>query len=562
MTAPKVRLNELLHQLSASDSLNKHEIERKFLLSTLPSLENAEEYEIEQHYLIIDDGREARIRHENNDFFITEKLGSGIDRIEREMRITGSDFESLLELSKVSIKKRRYKIGVQGIAAYIDVYSGKLNGLNTVEIEFPSTAESGKFPVQPWFGVEVTNASRYKNVSLATNGIPKKLRLELSDKESGLKEAKESIERILSSKDKPTIVMVAGGSASGKTTAIARGIKNMFPDSSAILSMDDYYRGTKYISEHSLNFDEPRALDLELLKVQIKELSEGRKIMAPNYSFKIGERTGYSEFSPNKLIIVEGLFALSPELEGVGDLKIFVDTGSHGRLLRKMFRDVERASWSPAYTLEYSLSTVEPMYDKYIKPTAENADILISNEYKPEIETRSLRSWEKQIKLRMMDDKDVQKNIILLGAEHIATLRQNDDYYVPKDKGFTSEDEILRVRHESDSCYLTYKGPKKDGSSERPKFEFEINGRIEKELISRLYSVYSQISKTREVYSLNGMIFTLDDVYRIDGPERKHIGKFIEIRLPKDGEESQTDKLLDALHLQSAEKINGSYYKI
>lgn len=560
MTPPQLRLNELLCQLSTSDSANKHEIERKFLLSSLPGLENAVEYKIEQHYLITEHEREVRIRHENDEFFITEKLGAGIDRIERETKITKSDFELLLGLSKANINKRRYKIDIQGITAYVDTYLDRFMGLNTMEIEFPSMDKSLELNVQPWFGTEVTNAPGYKNVNLALNGIPKKLHLEFYDKSSGLREVKGHLERMLAAAEKPVIVMVAGGSASGKTTAIAKGMREMFPDSSVVISMDDYYRGSKYILDNALNFDEPRAIDIDLLKSQLKDLSEGKHVMKPNYSFKTGEREGFSEILPGKLIIVEGLFALSSELDGAGDLKIFVDTDSHGRLLRKLFRDVERVSWSPTHTLEYSLSTVEPMYKKYIKPTEENADITIYNEYRPDIETQALRSWEKQVKFRVSEESDMQKNIILLGAEHIATLQQDDNYYVPKESEFASDDEILRVRRENNRYYMTYKGPRLNGSMERPKFEFEINCKIEHELISKLYSVSKRISKTREVYSLNGTIFTLDDVYIIGGAEKKHVGKFVEIRLPKKREDSQIEGLLTALRVQPSEKINLSYY--
>ena len=49
---------------------------------------------------------------------------------------------------------------------------GFLDGLRIAEIEFSTDVESDNFRCPEWFGEEVTEDERYKNWSLALNGIP------------------------------------------------------------------------------------------------------------------------------------------------------------------------------------------------------------------------------------------------------------------------------------------------------------------------------------------------------------------------------------------------------
>lgn len=151
-----------------------NEIERKFLVSSLPfSLKDEDCDKFVQGYLKSNE-REKRVRAVNDEkFYLTEKYGHGVKREEFEKEITREDFQNLLQdVDGELIKKRRYYLDVGAKnPAELDVYFGHLAGLKTVEVEFSSIDESNAFIVPDWFGEEVTNDKKFKNKSLAKSGF-------------------------------------------------------------------------------------------------------------------------------------------------------------------------------------------------------------------------------------------------------------------------------------------------------------------------------------------------------------------------------------------------------
>ena len=327
--------------------------------------------------------------------------------------------------------------------------------------------------------------------------------------------------------------------------------------------MDDYYRGIKFMEAEAakgnvLNWDQPEAVDVDLLLSHLQTLKRGYGIRKPKYNFKTGEVEGSEQFGPAKVIILEGLLALNDTLAPVGDIKVFVDVGFHGRILRRLFRDVKRTGQRPIDILRQCVETVEPMYEKYVQGTKANADLIILNEYDPDIEAKKCGGNEAQLKFRT---KFIGEDLIKLGAERLGMVVQRDHYYNPKDRDLRTTGEILRVREEAGLTLLTYKGPKVDSTfRERPKFEFEIDPEAKK-MFLRLYGdEVKMIVKTRQVYQLDGVVLSLDDdVNIVVGIRGRNMGKFIEIRF---GDDDSTDKVLAKLGLMLAQGIKESYYEM
>lgn len=151
------------------------EIERKYLVATLP--ENLNQYpskEIVQGYIAITpEGTEVRLRQKGKKYYQTVKSGSGKTRDEYETEITEDQLNALWPSTEGKrVEKTRYEIPLDQQTAELDVYHGDLDGLLTVEVEFRSEEESEKFEAPKWFHKEVTEDKRYKNQSLALNGIP------------------------------------------------------------------------------------------------------------------------------------------------------------------------------------------------------------------------------------------------------------------------------------------------------------------------------------------------------------------------------------------------------
>lgn len=152
------------------------EIERKFLLTKMPEIDLQSTTCIRQGYISqSQDSVEIRLRRKGDAFFMTFKRGRGLVRDEVEIRINEADFQRLWPLTQGrQVEKRRSKTILEnGLTVEIDQFSGALSGLLLCEVEFGDEARAGDFVPPQWFGTEVTEDGRYKNKSLAENGIPK-----------------------------------------------------------------------------------------------------------------------------------------------------------------------------------------------------------------------------------------------------------------------------------------------------------------------------------------------------------------------------------------------------
>ena len=150
------------------------EIEKKYLVTKLPEIdENINRYKIMQGYVFISDSMELRLRKKSGKYFQTIKTGEGLNRGEYEIEISANQFDVLWPLTKNKrVEKTRYEIDHSGFLVELDVYSGNLYGLMTAEVEFNTEDEILNFIPPDWFGEGITSDKRYKNQSLAINGIP------------------------------------------------------------------------------------------------------------------------------------------------------------------------------------------------------------------------------------------------------------------------------------------------------------------------------------------------------------------------------------------------------
>lgn len=146
------------------------EIERKFLLRSLPDLAGVPAVAIRQGYVTApQDSVELRLRQSGERYFLSVKGGEGLVRTEREVAISPEQFDALWpETLGRRIEKTRCKGKLPGGLAYdLDIYAGVLEPLMTVEVEFPSEAEAHAFVPPDWFGADVTADGRYRNKALA-----------------------------------------------------------------------------------------------------------------------------------------------------------------------------------------------------------------------------------------------------------------------------------------------------------------------------------------------------------------------------------------------------------
>ena len=177
------------------------------------------------------------------------------------------------------------------------------------------------------------------------------------------------------------VIGIAGGTGSGKTTLMNNLIQR-FGDVVTVLSHDNYYRRLDHLTfeeRTKINYDEPAALETDLMSRHLDELRRGNAIDCPIYDFTQHNRSADTmRVIPRQVIIVEGILIFeNKELRDLMDIKIFVDTDADVRLCRRIKRDVNQRGRSLDSVLKQYQTTVKPMHEKYVEPSKKYADLVV-----------------------------------------------------------------------------------------------------------------------------------------------------------------------------------------
>ncbi len=176
-------------------------------------------------------------------------------------------------------------------------------------------------------------------------------------------------------------VGIAGGTGSGKTT-LARELERELERDVSLLEYDWYYRDRSELpplERQKINYDEPAALEGELLLAHLEKLRGGIAIEAPVYDFSTHTRAQATRtVLPAPIIVVEGMLLFAePKLLSSFDLRIFVDTDDDIRLLRRIRRDMnERGRELESIATQYE-STVRPMHLLHVAPSRRRAHLIV-----------------------------------------------------------------------------------------------------------------------------------------------------------------------------------------
>ena len=181
------------------------------------------------------------------------------------------------------------------------------------------------------------------------------------------------------------VILIGGGSASGKTYVLNKVLEKIPADKVAHISLDDYYKDFSVLpmeERAKVNFDHPKAFDWKLMNEQLKALKDGATIEKPIYDFVTHSRSSKTEIvEPKDLIIIEGIMALvNKDLRSIGDLSVFISASRERRLVRRIDRDMKERGRTYESIIEQYFTTVLPMYEEIIAPTQYYADLIINND--------------------------------------------------------------------------------------------------------------------------------------------------------------------------------------
>jgi uridine kinase len=180
----------------------------------------------------------------------------------------------------------------------------------------------------------------------------------------------------------PLVIGIAGGSGSGKTTVAQTILQRVGPDRISFLQHDAYYKdlsGLPPVQRAEVNFDHPNSLETELLTKHILQLKSGQSVEVPIYNFSTHSRTEQTySVQPRGVILVEGILIFTEaSLRELFSVKIFVDTDSDLRFIRRLERDISERGRTLDTVVKQYLSTVRPMHLEFVEPSKRYADVII-----------------------------------------------------------------------------------------------------------------------------------------------------------------------------------------
>ncbi|KAK1404343.1 inorganic pyrophosphatase TTM1 [Heracleum sosnowskyi] len=355
------------------------------------------------------------------------------------------------------------------------------------------------------------------------------------------------------SNDGIVFVGVAGPSGAGKTVFTEK-VLNFMP-SIAVITMDNYNDASRIVDG---NFDDPRLTDYDTLLQNIHGLRDGNPVQAPIYDFKSSSRIGYRtiEVPSSRIVVVEGIYALSDKLRPFLDLRVSVTGGVHFDLVKRVFRDIQRAGQEPEEIIHQISETVYPMYKAFIEPDLQTAHIKIINKFNPfsgfQNPTYILKSTKAvtEDKIKEVISEDYKER----------SEETYDIYLLPPGEDPEACQSYLRMRNRDGKYNLMFEEWVTDSPFIiSPRITFEVSVRLLGGLMALGYTIATILKRSSHIFSDDRVCVKTDWLEQINrkyvqvqGRDRVYV-KYIADQLGLDGsyvsrtyiEQIQLEKLVD-----------------
>ncbi|KAH9607026.1 hypothetical protein KSS87_013801 [Heliosperma pusillum] len=300
------------------------------------------------------------------------------------------------------------------------------------------------------------------------------------------------------------LIGIAGPSGAGKTVFTEK-IQNYKP-SIAVISMDNYNDASRIVDG---NFDDPRLTDYDTLLQNINDLKAGKDVEVPIYDFKTSSRIGYRkvEVPSSRIVIIEGIYALSEKLRPFLDLRVSVTGGVHFDLVKRVLRDIQRAGQEPEEIIQQISETVYPMYKAFIEPDLQTAHIKIINKFNPFTGFQNPTYILKSSKIVSED----QVKAVFSDNFKEAVEQTYDIYLLPPGEDPESCQSYLRMRNRDGKYNLMFEEWVTDSPFLiSPRITFEVSVRLLGGLMALGYTIAAILKRNSHVFSKDGVTVKMD----------------------------------------------------
>ena len=178
------------------------------------------------------------------------------------------------------------------------------------------------------------------------------------------------------------LIGVAGGTGSGKTSFASKLLDRIGPERCLTIAQDSYYKDGTSLSPEAraaINYDHPDAFDTSLLIQDLRDLKAGRPVPHLTYDHAAYARHTLTDpLTPRPVLLLEGILILAEEpLRKLMDIKLFIDTDSDVRILRRLRRDLKERGRSFESVEKQYLQSVRPMHLEFVEPSKRYADLIV-----------------------------------------------------------------------------------------------------------------------------------------------------------------------------------------
>lgn len=184
--------------------------------------------------------------------------------------------------------------------------------------------------------------------------------------------------------DRPILIMVAGGSATGKSSQVLPQILNAFGDKAVLVEQDWYQLGIHFNEKDTspYKWDDPRNFQVGLFARSLAELQKGNTITAPSFDVVALDSASTRHIAPRPVIVVDGIYALYGELEKLADYRIYVTMPLYGRFIRRLFRMIyDQKQDKPQTAFKHVYGSVLRAHQDFVSTQALSADCIVDIPY-------------------------------------------------------------------------------------------------------------------------------------------------------------------------------------